>query len=70
MQVEAVDRADVALVALDTRIQTALADYQRPFAAAVDDSVKGSAVLWASRPTGLMPVSDWDIQGKDPDPPT
>ena len=30
MQVEAVDRADAALVALDTRIQTALADYQRP----------------------------------------
>ena len=30
MQVEAVDRADAALAALDTRIQTALADYQRP----------------------------------------
>ena len=30
MQVEAVDRADAALAALDTRIRTALADYQRP----------------------------------------
>ena len=30
MQVESVDRADAALAALDTRIQTALADYQRP----------------------------------------
>ena len=30
MQVEAVDRADAAVATLDTRIQTALADYQRP----------------------------------------
>ena len=30
MQVEAVDRADAALAALDMRIRTALADYQRP----------------------------------------
>ncbi len=30
MQVEAVDRADAAVAALDTGIQTALADYQRP----------------------------------------
>ena len=30
LQVEAVDRADAAIVALDTRIRDALADYQRP----------------------------------------
>ena len=30
MQVEAIDRADAALAALDRRIQTALADCQRP----------------------------------------